>query len=240
MLEMLRFTNFSSMLPLNSRFRFTQKNLPFHHPWIPNHSSTTTYQKLVNEPPSPLPVAVSTTTTSTHTSLPPFQMTRRQSFTALPQRRFQMAGRQLFTTSPKNQCHLQVSGCQLSPISYVPNVSPIRTKPSIDVQPCSLKPLHVPSKFPKRMVDVILQQFSNQLYIAKHHYDLGDYVTITHAAKIVFHHRTFIWLEFESIAGISFGERSMKNTEDDADVLQRSTPLTPSSFARDHNIIPTN
>jgi hypothetical protein len=78
---------------------------------------------------------------------------------------------------------------------YVPNGSPIRTNPTINVRPYSLQTLHhVPSKFSKRMVDVILQLFFDQLYIAKHHCGLGDYGIMTHSAKIVFHHSTSISL----------------------------------------------
>jgi hypothetical protein len=70
------------------------------------------------------------------------------------------------------------------------------------------------------MVDGILQQFFNELYISKYHYGLGDYGIRTHSAKKVIHHRTFIWLECERIADISLGESSMKKMEEAAEVLQ--------------------
>jgi hypothetical protein len=46
--------------------------------------------------------------------------------------------------------------------------------------------LHIPSTFPKKMMEVIRQHHANHLYVAKHHYGLNDYGIRSPAAKITF------------------------------------------------------
>jgi hypothetical protein len=60
--------------------------------------------------------------------------------------------------------------------------------------PPTLGSLHIPSTFPKKMMEVIRQHHANRLYVAKHHYSLHDYGIRSPAAKITFQNRTFIWL----------------------------------------------
>jgi hypothetical protein len=100
--------------------------------------------------------------------------------------------------------------------------------------PPNLGSLQIPSTFPNKMTEVIRQHHVNRLYVAKHHYGLNDYGIRSPAAKITFRHGTFIWLVCEK-CGVSHGEHHMKAMKTSAIILEHSTPLTPSNYARVHS-----
>jgi hypothetical protein len=114
------------------------------------------------------------------------------------------------------------------------DASPVESPGTIPAPP-TLGALQIPTTFPKKMMEVIRQHHANRLYVAKHHYGLNDYGIRSSAAKITFRHRTFIWLACEKKCGVSNGELHMKAMEAAAVLLEQSTPLTPSNYARAHS-----
>jgi hypothetical protein len=114
------------------------------------------------------------------------------------------------------------------------DASPVEYPGKIPAPP-TLGALQIPTTFLKKMMEVIRQHHANRLYVAKHHYGLNDYGIRSSAAKITFQHRTFIWLAYEKKCGVSNGELHMKEMEAAAVLLEQSTPLTPSNYARAHS-----
>jgi hypothetical protein len=82
------------------------------------------------------------------------------------------------------------------------DASPVESPGKIPAPP-TVGALQIPSRFPKKMMEVIRQHHANCLYVAKYHYGLNDYGIRSSAAKITFRHRTFIWLECEKNVGLA-------------------------------------
>jgi hypothetical protein len=70
--------------------------------------------------------------------------------------------------------------------------------------------------------------------VAKHHYGLNDYGIRSPVAKNTFRHCNFICLACEK-CGVINGEHHMKAMEAAAILLEQSTSLTPSNYARAHS-----
>jgi hypothetical protein len=112
--------------------------------------------------------------------------------------------------------------------------------PDITSHPHTLGSLYITSTFTKKMMEVIRQHRTSPVYVSKHHYGIHDYGIHDYGirsptSKITFRHHTFIWLDCEKKCGVSDGEHHMKEMEAAAELLEKSTPLTPSNYAHFHS-----